>query len=193
MGRRHEIVRAAQTLFAERGYHHTSMQDLGDALGMQRGSLYAHIGSKDELLVEIVNRAAREFVLGMEQIVGQPETAPERLRAALRHHVRVVTDNLPASSVFLFEWRHLPPEERLEVAGQRDHYESLWRRLLIEGTSEGVWSVTDPALTATFLLSIANWVGQWYRPDGRLSAGQVADQIYMLAMDGINRHQEVAR
>jgi AcrR family transcriptional regulator len=193
MGRRHEIVEAAQTLFAERGYHHTSMQDLGDALGMQRGSLYAHIGSKDELLVEIVRQAARQFVLGMEQIVAERAAAPLRLRAALRHHVRVVTDNLQASSVFLFEWRHLPPDARLEVQEQRDHYEALWRRLLTEGGAEGAWSVPDPALTATFLLSIGNWVGQWYRPNGRLSAEQVADQIYLMATDGITRHQEVAR
>ncbi|MHB1505921.1 MAG: TetR/AcrR family transcriptional regulator [Sulfobacillus sp.] len=193
MGRRQDIVEAAQTLFAERGYHHTSMQDLGDALGMQRGSLYAHIGSKDELLVEIVARAAHEFVHGMEQIVGQAESAPKRLQAALRHHIRVVTDSLPASAVFLFEWRHLPPHERLDVARQRDHYEMLWRRLLIEGVAEGAWNVQDPALTATFLLSIGNWTAQWYRPDGRLTGEQVADQIYQMAMDGISRRQEVAR
>jgi AcrR family transcriptional regulator len=160
---------------------------------MQRGSLYAHIGSKDELLVEIVARAAHEFVLGMEQIVGQAESAPKRLRAALRHHIRVVTDSLPASAVFLFEWRHLPPQQRFDVARQRDHYEGLWRRLLIEGVAEGAWNVPDPALTATFLLSIGNWTAQWYRPDGRLTGEQVADQIYQLAMDGISRRQEVAR
>ncbi len=192
MSRRQEIVDAAETLFAERGYHHTSMQDLGEATGMLRGSLYAHIQSKDELLVEIVQRAAAQFLDGMAEIVHGPGTVPHRLREAFRHHVRVVTGNLAAAAVFLFEWRHLPPDVRKDIAGRRDRYEGLWRSLLSEGQADGTLSVEDPAVAAIFLLSAGNWLAQWYRPGGRLSADQVADQFFRLAMDGIGSQKEAA-
>lgn len=192
MGRRQEIVEAAEALFAARGYHHTSMQDLGEATGMLRGSLYAHIQSKDELLVEIVHRAAGQFLTGMEEIVERPWPAPRRLNAAFRHHVQVVTGNLKAAAVFLFEWRHLPPAARSEIADQRDRYEGLWRQLLVQGQAEGTFTLMDPALTATFLLSAGNWLAQWYQPQGRLSSDQVADRFFALAMDGIGSHKEAA-
>ncbi len=73
--RRAELTRAAARLFSERGYHGTSMQHLGDALGIQRGSLYAHIGSKEDLLFDVVDEGAERFLARAEATLGMSALA----------------------------------------------------------------------------------------------------------------------
>ena len=71
--RRNELTRQAARLFAEKGYHGTSMEDLAVAMGVQKGSLYAHIQSKEDLLYELCREGAAAFHEGLD---GVPETRP---------------------------------------------------------------------------------------------------------------------
>src|SRR5438128_500049 len=91
--RRNELTRAAARLFAEKGYHGTSIGDLAQALGVQKGSLYAHIESKADLLWEVASEGAAAFHAGLDRV---PDEGPvvDRIRAALRAHLRVVSEHL---------------------------------------------------------------------------------------------------
>jgi AcrR family transcriptional regulator len=109
--RKRELTRQAARLFAERGYHGTSIGDLAEAMGVQKGSLYAHISSKQDLLYETKREGADAFHGALDAI---PETLPavERLRLALRGHHRVVSEQLDDATVFVREWRYLEGERR---------------------------------------------------------------------------------
>src|SRR4051812_30200506 len=109
--RRSELTRAAARLFAEKGYHGTSVGDLADALGLQKGSLYAHIESKADLLWEVASEGAAAFHEALDAI---PDEGPvfERIRAALRAHLHVVAEQLDVATVFVREWRYLEGERR---------------------------------------------------------------------------------
>src|SRR3989449_9263512 len=109
--RRTELRRAAARLFAEKGYHGTSVGDLAEALGVQKGSLYSHIDSKADLLWEVAREGAGAFHAGLDAL---PEEGPvvERIRAALRAHLRVVAEQLDVATVFVREWRYLEGERR---------------------------------------------------------------------------------
>lgn len=85
------------------------MRDLAGELGMQGGSLYAHIASKEELLIEIVNQASRQFDEALFTLRGEPMRADEKLREAMFRHIRVVADNMDSATVFFHEWKHLSP------------------------------------------------------------------------------------
>src|SRR5436190_4214568 len=104
--RRHDLTRAAARLFAEKGYHGTSTADLAEAMGVQKGSLYAHIESKADLLWEVAREGAAAFHAALD---GVPEDGPivDRIRAALRGHLRVVAEQLDIATVFTREWRYL--------------------------------------------------------------------------------------
>src|SRR5436190_1731777 len=91
--RRSELTRQAARLFAEKGYHGTSIGDLAQAMGVQKGSLYAHISSKQDLLYETMLEGARAFHAGLDAIQ-EDASAPEKIRLALRSHLRVVADQL---------------------------------------------------------------------------------------------------
>src|SRR5207253_9855620 len=105
-GRRAELTRTAARLFAEKGYHGTSVGDLAQALGVQKGSLYAHIESKADLLWEVASEGAAAFHAALDQV---PDDGPvvERIRAALRAHLKVVAEQLDVATVFIREWRYL--------------------------------------------------------------------------------------
>ncbi len=89
--RRIELTRQAARLFAEKGYHGTSIGEIADALGVQKGSLYAHIKSKQDLLYETMVEGARAFHAGLDAI---PEELPatEKIRLALRSHLRAAAE-----------------------------------------------------------------------------------------------------
>jgi AcrR family transcriptional regulator len=180
------MVRAAARLFSERGYHGTSMQHLADALGLLRGSLYAHIGSKEELLFDVVDEGAERFLERGRRAASAPESASERLTFFLVAHVETAIEHLDASTVFLNEWRYLSDERRAVIRQKRDTYEAIVRSILSEGISRGEFrSDVDVSLAARLVLSAGNWVYAWYRPGGELSARVVGERYAELLLRGL--------
>src|SRR5436190_5327769 len=162
--RRHDLTRAAARLFAEKGYHGTSTADLADALGVQKSSLYAHIESKADLLWEVAREGAAAFHAALDAV---PEDGPvvERIRAALRAHLRVVSEQLDVATVFVREWRYLEGERREQFVAERRRYEERFRALFREGRESGeLRTDLDDAAAALLALSSLNWASQWVQP-----------------------------
>ena len=181
--RRQELTRQAARLFAEKGYHGTSMGDLAEAMGVQKGSLYAHIRSKQDLLYETMAEGARAFHAGLDAIADELP-ATEKIRLALRSHLQVVADQLDVATVFVQEWRYLEGERREEIVAERRRYEERIRALFREGRDLGeLRSDLDDATAALLVLSAANWAYTWLQP-GR-DTDELADRFYSLLLDGI--------
>ena len=181
--RRNELTRQAARLFAEKGYHGTSIGEIAEALGVQKGSLYAHIQSKQDLLYETMEEGARAFHGGLDAI---PDELPAtgKIRLALRSHLRVVADQLDVATVFVQEWRYLEGERREEILGERRRYEERIRALFREGRELGeLRSDLDDATAALLALSAANWAYTWLQP-GR-DTDDFADRFYELVVNGI--------
>src|SRR5919205_3057361 len=181
--RRNELTRQAARLFAQKGYHGTSIGDLAEAMGVQKGSLYAHISSKQDLLYETMAEGAGAFHAGLDAI---PDELPatEKIRLALRSHLRVVAEQLDVATVFVQEWRYLEGERRDEVVAERRRYEERIRAFFREGRDLGVLrSDLDDATAALLVLSAANWAYTWLRPGGDTDA--LADRFFALLVDGM--------
>lgn len=188
-GRRAEIVAAAGTLFRDHGYHATSMRDLAKRLNLRGGSLYTHIGSKEELLWEIVDAAANAFQAAADAI--DPELPPPaRLRALVRGHLTVVVDGLEHATVFFHEWTHLRPELRARVVERRDAYQASFRRVIADGAADGSFAVDDPDLATLLVLSTLNWSYQWLDPRGRLDVGVLADAYAAFLLRALGAREE---
>src|SRR6202051_239633 len=126
--RKSELTRQAARLFAEKGYHGTSIGDLAEALGMQKGSVYSHIESKADLLWEVAREGAEAFHAALDAV---PDEGPvvERIRTALRAHLHVVADQLDIATVFIREWRYLEGDRRQQFVAERRRYEERFRAL----------------------------------------------------------------
>jgi AcrR family transcriptional regulator len=181
--RRSELTRQAARLFAERGYHGTSIGDLAEAMGVQKASLYHHIASKQDLLRETMLDGARAFH-GM--LDGLPEEAAplERIRLAVRGHLRVVADQLDVATVFMREWRFLEEDARAEIVEERRRYEERFRALFREGRDLGALrSDLDEASATLLVLSAVNWAYTWLEP--ARDTDELADRFHALLVDGM--------
>jgi TetR/AcrR family transcriptional regulator, cholesterol catabolism regulator len=181
--RRLELNREAARLFAAKGYHGTSIGDLAEAMGVQKGSLYAHIESKQDLLYEAMREGAQAFHAGLDAI---PDGLPavEKIRLALRSHLGVVADQLDVATVFVREWRYLEGERRDGIVAERRRYEDRIRAYFREGRELGeLRTDLDDATAALLLLSAANWAYTWLRPGG--DTRELADRFYDLLVDGM--------
>jgi AcrR family transcriptional regulator len=183
MSRRSELTRQAARLFAEKGYHGTSVGDIAEAMGVQAPSLYEYIGAKEDLLYETMRDGAAAFHAALDAI---PEELPvaARIHAALRAHLRVVAEQLDVATVFVKEWQYLEGARREEIVAERRRYEERIRELFREGRDGGdLRSDLDVAAAALIFLSAANWAYTWLRP-GR-DTDPVADAFYALLVDGM--------
>src|ERR671919_2029009 len=164
MSRRRELSRQAARLFAQKGYHGTSIGDLAEALGVRKGSLYAHIAGKQDLLYETMREGADAFHAALDEI---PERLPatEKIRLALRAHLRVVAEQLEVATVFVREWRYLEGDRREEILAERRRYEERWRALVREGIEHGeLRTDLDAGATALLASSAATWAYTCLKP-----------------------------
>jgi AcrR family transcriptional regulator len=181
--RRNELIRQAARLFAEKGYHGTSTGDLAEAMGVRKGSLYAHIRSKEDLLWEVAREGAAAFHAALDAI---PDELPatEKIRLALRAHLAVVAGQLDVATVFIREWRYLEGDRRDAFVAERRRYEERFRALFREGRELGELRTDLDDSTATLLaLSAANWAYTWLRPGDDTDA--LADRFFAQLLDGM--------
>lgn len=184
--RRAEMVSAAARLFSERGYHGTSMQHLADALGLLRGSLYAHIGSKEELLFDVVNEGADRFLERGRQAADMQAFASVRLRRLLVGHVETAIEHLDAATVFLNEWRYLSDDLKEVIQAKRDRYESIVRSIVEDGITAGEFRPdANVRFAARLVLSAGNWTYAWYRPGGELGPTEIGERFAELLIKGL--------
>lgn len=180
-----EIARAAIKLFNQKGYHATSVQDIADEVGLQKGSLYHYIASKEELLLQIASRSINGFSRELEQICNLPVSATERLRKAIHHHFTIVTGDIQMTTVLLREAFLLSDEQSAIITRAMDRYTDLWARILREGMEQGEFVSGDPRLQALFILGACNWVYRWYNNQGVLSSSEIAELYCSLYLDGL--------
>jgi TetR/AcrR family transcriptional regulator, cholesterol catabolism regulator len=188
--RRQELSRHAARLFAEKGFHGTSVGDIAAALGVQKGSLYAHIEGKQALLYETMREGARAFHGGLDAIPEQLRPT-EKIRLALRAHLALVVEQLEIATVFVQEWRYLEGERRQEIVAERRRYEERIRALFREGREQSeLRTDVDENVAALLFLSAANWAYTWLRPG--LDTDALADRFYELLIDGMRGYSTPA-
>jgi AcrR family transcriptional regulator len=188
--RKRQIEDVASSLFSTKGYAATSVRDIARAIDLQGGSLYAHITSKEDVLWNIVSRAAERFHAAIRPIANEVEPASVRLTKMIRAHIHVITDDSEHALVFLHEWRFLRPERRVAISRLRDAYEAYWRAVIAEGMADGELRARDPKMVGLGILSALNGIAQWYRADGSLAPDAIAASFADQFLHGIAAPQD---
>ena len=179
------IFAEAVRIFKEKGYHATSVQDIADAVGLQKASLYHHFASKQDILLEILDGALDILIADMQAVLDMDLPPEEQLRQAMRAYISRVTQEASLAAVLQLEHRNLDPRLRARHVTRRDKYDKLWRELIRRGIEAGAFRRLDERMVSFALLGIQNWVITWYRPEGRLSAAEIADQFADMMLSGL--------
>jgi AcrR family transcriptional regulator len=183
--REDQLLEAATRLFRQKGYHNTSMQDIADALGVQKGSLYYYIDSKEELLRQLLERATSFLGTQIDEIYATDLCPTEKLRRALENHAETMMTNLDLVAVYLKEYRSLPPARLKEALAVRKHYEQVLMQILDDGIASGEFRPVNVRLVVYGLLGMLNWTHQWFSPDGDFTAREIAIILTDLALNGL--------
>lgn len=183
---RKRILDEVTTLFIENGYHGTGIQEISEAVGLQRGALYHHIGSKEQLLFEISMTLLRQAMQTAEPAAAgdePPDIKLRRLARALLSHHGAHGDGW---SVAIHEARFLTEVHRREVNAARDEFEGLWREVLDDGAAQGLWRLVD-GVDVRGILGMFNSAARWLNPAGPLQPEQIADRYVDLLLHGLGR------
>lgn len=187
---RDDILEAAALVFRQKGFHGASMADIAEAVNLQKASLYHHVASKQELLVELLDRALFLLTEGMRQVMAQNVPPEEKLRLAMRSYLQVMTSNLDVTAVLLMEHRSLTADLHARHIPLRDNLEQMWRDLIQEGVRAGAFACADIPMTVRGLLGVLNWAITWYRTDGSRSPEEIADLFASMFLNGIKVKDE---
>jgi AcrR family transcriptional regulator len=185
--REQEIIDAAAEIFHRQGYSDTSVQNVADAVGILKGSLYYYIDSKDDLLYRVLLEVHDAAHTILEEVAAMDELSPlERLDAYVRRHVEYNTRNLTKIAVYYHDYKLLAPERRAEIRRQRKLYEDFVEGLIRDAQEQGeVAADLDPAVLAYCLFGALNSVYTWYRPAGKVSAAQLEDTLARFVLAGV--------
>lgn len=185
ISRKEQIEQIATALFHDKGYVGTSMRDLAAGLGIEAASIYSHIKSKEEILQRICFRMADEFIEMRRIVEGQSGSSIEKLKAALKGHALVVAKNTEAATVFFNEYKHMTDPHLTDFLAMRHDYEEWFRRMITEGMRLGEMREVDAKFTALTILSSANFISNWFNPEGKMTAEEVAERLARLLIEGL--------
>ncbi len=172
--RRDEIIQAALELFATRGYRATTMADIGERLGIRGPSLYKHVGSKQELLVEIMHSTMDCRISDHRAAVATTSDVRSQLRCAVEAHVHYNACHREEAFVGTREIDRLEAPHRRKIVAKRTRYERGFRTLIESGCAEGKFRVASPRLASYAILDMGMGVAVWFRPNGPARADEVA-------------------
>ena len=183
--RKSDILREAARLFDRVGYHQVNMEQIAEATGLRKPTLYHYIRSKDQILFEIQEIIMRTLQSGMDARRAEHMGPAESLHGMFRDVFNIMEDYPGFVRVFFESMREIQDERREEVGNNRRQFVASVTEVVSEGMAQGLFRNADPRLTALFLFGVCNWSYQWYRPGGKQTPQELADQCWDFASGGL--------
>lgn len=176
--RRRAIITAAARMFQERGYSGTTVRDLGREVGITSGAIFHHFGTKEEILLRVVENGVHEATLRMRVSETDSSDPAQRLQSMIQAHLDALLGGSPETLSVLFHERWmLSPEARARLIEMRDAYEAIWDRAL-EDLGPPFDDAAHRKLSRLLLMGSMNWSAQWYRPDGQFDVADISAALF---------------
>lgn len=184
-----EIIEAAAQVFAERGYHGATTQDIADILHIRQASLYYYVPSKEAALELVCIQGVAGFFETAQAIASRPGKARERLAGLIRAHMVPILDRGNFVRVFLTQRQFLPNRSRRRVGKWSRGLEKIFETVIRDGMRKGEFrGDLDPRLTTLAILALANGVSSWYGKEDA-SMERIGTEFVSLVLDGLGRQR----
>jgi AcrR family transcriptional regulator len=188
IARREEIILAAARVFRDRGFDAATLRDIADALNTDRASLYYYVGSKEELLQEIVRDVLARDVRAAEAIKRSRANTSDKIHTLIGSMVGSYAENYPHIAVYMEDLGRIARQDTewaTHVIARTHRYESLVRSILDKGRRDGTLRADLPSeLSSLALFGMINWMHRWYRPGGGWSPEEITRTFTEIFLDG---------
>src|SRR5215831_15858955 len=180
------IRKAGVRLIFEHGYEAMSLRQLAAEVGIQPGSLYNHISTKQELLFDLVQDHINELLRELDLALRGKEWPLEKLRAFVAFHVTYHMTKKREVFIANSELRSLEPKNYEAIVALRGAYEQRLAAILAEGAEQGTFEVGDIQVATFAILALLTGLCTWYRPGGRLTREAIVAAHEKLVLSGVS-------
>lgn len=182
-----EVLSAAAQVFYERGYADSSVQDVADAVGILKGSLYHYIRTKEDLLYRLLEEVHEEVHEILVEVIAVPDLEPlDRLHLYVRRQIEFNARNLVRISVYYHDVQRLSRDRRRAIYAHRREHEDFVTELVGAAQQAGVADARqDPRVLANCVFGAIIWVYRWYDPAGRVQPVELARSGADFAVAGV--------
>jgi len=182
--RKKQILKTATQLFASKGYHGVTLDEIAKELGIQKASLYYYIKSKRALLEEISETLVASNMGNLDKIPKSNLSPVEKLRQFIVNQIVTNTNSTDLASIFFDETSSIDYVfysrfGKFKKRGERD-----LQLILREGVAKGCFMIDDIKMASFLIFSVCNWVYKWYKPNGRLRPEDIANEYIKLLENG---------
>lgn len=183
--KRAAILETAARLFLERGYRSTSLRELAMLLKITKPALYYYFPNKDQILVECYRAGTASIEGLLEEGRLEGGSGLQKVESYLRVYATAIVSHDFGRCVAMLDDSELSPGARREVRTLKRRIDASIRGYIEEGIADGSIAACNPKLAAFAAAGAINWIGTWYRPDGRLSGQEIADGFAELLTRGL--------
>lgn len=156
--RKQEIYQVSAKLFRKKGYTASTMREIAEIVGLEPSSLYSHIKSKEEILIDICNDCAELFAEGMARIIADKESPQTKLNALIDLHIDMAYNRPSSITVFNDEWKHLPQPQLESFLIMRKEYEDHFKSILKDGMRSGDFDSISATTALNIIINSAKWL-----------------------------------
>jgi AcrR family transcriptional regulator len=179
------ILKTSARIFAEKGYHSTSMRDISRETKVSLAGLYHYCRSKDELLFLIQDHCFRRVLDSAKKRLQGSTDPVDRLRMFIENHLSFFAANMAEMKVLSHEADSLGGEMGERVSATKRQYTNLARRTLSEvQQAAGTRKPIDLTVGTYALFGMMNWIYNWYDPAGKLSVNDLVENVTRLFLTG---------
>jgi AcrR family transcriptional regulator len=179
------IRKAGLRLIFERGYEAMSLRQLAAEVGIQAGSLYNHISTKQELLFDLIQDHINELLRQLDRALDGKQQPAEKLRAFVAFHVTYHMTRKREVFIANSELRSLDPKNYEAIVALRGAYERRLAEILEQGVEDGVFEVVDVQVATFAIIALLTGLCSWYRPGGRLTREAIVAAHEKLVQSGV--------
>jgi len=188
-----QIIDAAARVFAERGFHGATTQDIADVLGIRQASLYYYFSSKEAALELVCLKGVEGFFEAAKTIAARRESAQKRLISLIGSHLSPLVNRADFVKVFLNERQHLPRESRRRIGRWSRGLERIFEDVIKEGVAKGEFRADlDVRLATLAILGMCNAASSWQRKEN-IDVNDIAEEFARLMTDGMGKRPTVRR
>ncbi len=181
INKRQKILSAGAKLISRKSFYGSSFQDIADAVGLHKSTLFHYFRNKEELLLEILKEGIDEASINLKKIIAEKELEPQKkLEKAILSHLTGLVKHRNNVNIYLNDFRSLSKKKQVVYLRKRKEYEKDIESIVVEMKKKGYFNGLDTRIVTFGLLGMLNWVVKWYKNKGPWHIEEVANVFYQM-------------
>jgi AcrR family transcriptional regulator len=179
-----DVLAAAAEVFRRLGYSQARLEDVAQEVGISRATLYYYVGTKEELLVALLEDPIAAVTASLKKVAAEDIPAEEKLVASLREYLHLLEEN-PTLFIFLSENIHkvMSGPEADEIRANADSYGRVLTKIVSEGMKSGEFrDDIRPQVAVLGIIGMFNWMHRWYVPSGKESLSAIGEDFVTMSL-----------